>query len=209
MNESRILQQLGTQDIGFIIRGVTDEGYELLDWSDRLKVRNGQTLLIENDGNIRVFEAFMEEGEEVEIEKKVLVPGKTFRYLPEDVLASYERLDVNGRGIRLVDLSGADPRLSVFGERLNGSVQKAHRLARVSVSEGVLHHGIIKGSQIVRPRTGNGSPLFGTQSNEPNESTRVAAFVSLPTYNLPDAYIHATSRYSDFQKAARALESMI
>lgn len=216
MGEVTMAHQMGAQDgsIGFIVRTVSDEAYELLGEEDQLRVQRGQGIVIENSGNTRVLDftaIALQEGVETKVAKPTaIVPAGTFGWIQEDTEVPCETFEVDGLIFRQFDISGTDPRLSGFGNRLNGNAQRATKLAKISLVEGVLHHGIIKGAQILGT-SAQGVPgtIMARPSNEPNEATRVGAVFTLPTVGSYDSYVLLRSRYSDLQKAANTVRAMI
>lgn len=218
MSEAKMANQIGTQDasIGFIVRSVSDEAYELLDPEDRLRVENGQHIVIENSGATRILdvegeqslETVLEEGAETLLsESKVTVPAGTFGWIKKDVEVPFEPLEIDGKTFRLIDLSGTDPKLSGFGTRLNGYLSKARSLARNSIRTGLVEGGIIPGAQIVLDQH-DGSPVFAVQSGGSDDSKRVSAALTLPSRGSNDAYLLATFMYGDLGRAANRIEQI-
>ena len=213
MGEPGMLQKMGAQDtsIGFIVKSASDEAYELLDPEDRLRVENGQHIVIENSGNTRVLqsedgsqEIALVEGVEALVEPRVVLPAGSFGWIREDVEVPFIPIEVDGRTFRLIDLSGTDPRLSSLGSKLNGSSSKAKSLAVKSVRVGLSEGGIIPGARIiVHPH--DGSPVFAVQSGGSDDSKRVSAALSLPAKGSNDAYLWATFMYGNFAKAANRI----
>ena len=214
MGETTMAHQMGTQDetIGFIVRSVSDEAFELLEQEDRLRVENGQHIVIENSGNTRVLvpeaqKTTLTEGVETLVEPRVVVPAGTFGWIKDDVEVPFEALDVDGRMVRLIDLSGTDRKLSGFRRRLNGYSSKAKSLVRNSIRTGLTEGGIIPGAQVILDQH-DGSPILAVQSGGSDDSSRVSAALTMPKNGSNDAYLFATFMYGDLGRAANRIEQI-
>lgn len=145
-------------------------------------------------------------GHEVSVSQTTRVAAGTFPWIPEAVDVPVTTLQVGDRTIRLVDVSGIGP-LGHFRKKLNGNTPRTDSLIRGSIGEALTDHdGRIRSARIFRQTRGSlQGPIFGLQSGDPNESTRVSALITLPnSVNL--AYIVGRSTYSDYSRAARVLE---
>lgn len=216
MSEVTMAHRMGVQDgsIGFIVTSDSDEAYELLGEEDQLRVRNGQGIVIENSGSTRALDATaiaLQEGVETEVAKPTtIILAGTFGWIQEDTEVPCETFEIDGNPLRMIDVSGTDPRLSGFGDKLNGNTPRATKFARTSLAEGILNHRIIKGAQVLGT-SAQGVPgtIIARPSNEPKESTRVGVVFTLPPVGSSDSYLLLTSRYSELQKAANTVRAMI
>lgn len=205
-------ERSNTYQIGFVIRTEADEAFELLSDEDQARVRAGNVLAIENNGNVRLHQVIEDSRESVLVEsvEAEIVPATTridagtFPWIKDGLDVPIESIYVSGKLIRLADLTRTDKKLADLGRRLNGSTPKATALVRTGLGEAIANNGIIRGAMTLRDRRRQ-VPIFGVQSQEGNPATRVSAFFTLPDSN-DMSYIIARTRYADSRVAVARLE---
>ncbi len=209
MSELKMAQQLGA------VRIVSsrDQAYHGLTRDLKRRVKRGDQILLSNSGEVVVIDRKSlgrRHEREVEIPEVALVTAGTFPWIGEDAQVPVSRIAIGNRSIRLIDISGSEPTLAGLTRRLNGSTPRVDSLIVNSIERGLSDNGLIPGAITFRERQpengkrGERQPIFGKQSTDPNESTRVAGLFTQPD-SSNDAYVVGRLRYADMGKALRVL----
>ena len=193
------------EDVAFVVRSESDEGFELLELPDRWRVQKGEQFEIFNSGMARAI--VEEEQPEHSDPNTTTLPSGTLRWLDSETEVPFEAMEIEGKRIRIVDVSETDRKLARFRRKLNGSSARVNALVRNSIREGIVNNGIVEGAQVVGSLD-RSTPIFGVQSGDSNESTRVSACFTMPDARSGHAYLLTGSTYRESLKATSRLASI-